>query len=76
MVFNEYAARAVAFLLEAVAFWLYGGVVICGSNEGDDEVFDGSEELQYMSDISQLLEEKNVTYIVHLICPMLDLYWV
>lgn len=45
MVFDEYASGAVAFLLETVAFGLHGGVVVCRSNEGDDEVFDGGEEL-------------------------------
>jgi hypothetical protein len=45
VVFNENASGAVAFLLEAVALGLDGGVVVCCSNEGDDEVFDGGEEL-------------------------------
>jgi len=54
VVFDEHASGAVAFLLEAVALWLYGGVVICCSNERDDEVFDGGEKLLWMSDCVQL----------------------
>ena len=42
---DEYASGTVAFLLEAMAFWLYGGVLICGPNERDNEIFDGSKEL-------------------------------
>jgi hypothetical protein len=53
VVFDEHASGAVAFLLEAVALWLYGGVVICRSNERDDEVFDGGEELLWMLDCIQ-----------------------
>ena len=48
--FDKYASGAVAFLLEAVTLRLYGGVVICCSNEWDDEVFDGGEELLLLSD--------------------------
>lgn len=55
MVFDEYASRALAFLLEAVAFWLDSGVVICGSNERNDEIFHGGEELCVMLDDLQLL---------------------
>jgi hypothetical protein len=44
-VLDEHASRAFAFLLEAVAFWLHGGIVICGANEGNDEILDRSEEL-------------------------------
>ena len=42
---DEYASRAFAFLLEAVAFWLHGGVVVCSADEGNDEILDCSEEL-------------------------------
>jgi hypothetical protein len=45
VVFNKYTSRAVAFLLEAVTLRLYGGVAICRTNERDDEIFDGGEEL-------------------------------
>lgn len=45
---DEHASRAFAFLLETVAFGLYGGVIVCGADEGDDEIFDGSEELYYL----------------------------
>jgi len=44
-VFDEHASRTFAFLLEAVAFWLHGGVVVCSANEGNDEVLDRGEEL-------------------------------
>jgi hypothetical protein len=50
VVFDENASRAVAFLLEAVALRLYGGVIVCRSNERDDEVFDGGEELLWVLD--------------------------
>lgn len=42
---DEHASGAFAFLLKAVAFGLHGGVVVCGADEGDDEVFDCGEEL-------------------------------
>ena len=48
MVFDEDASGAFAFLLEAVAFGLHGGVVVCGADEGDDEIFDCGEELNYV----------------------------
>jgi hypothetical protein len=54
-VFYQYASRAVAFLLKAMALRLYGGVVVCCSNEGDDEVFDGGEELFGMLDCMRSL---------------------
>jgi hypothetical protein len=50
VVFDENASGAVAFLLEAVALRLDGGVVVCRSNEGDDEIFDGGEELGWELD--------------------------
>jgi hypothetical protein len=50
VVFDKYASGAVAFLLEAVTLGLYGGVVVCRSNERDDEVFDGGEELLWVLD--------------------------
>jgi hypothetical protein len=54
VVFDENASRAVAFLLEAVALRLYGGVIVCRSNERDDEVFDGGEELLWVLDDEKL----------------------
>jgi hypothetical protein len=45
VVLDEHASRAFAFLLETVAFGLHGGVVVCGANEGNDEVLDRGEEL-------------------------------
>ena len=45
VVLDEYTSGAIAFLLKAVAFGLYGGVVVCGADEGDDEIFDCGEEL-------------------------------
>lgn len=48
VVLDEHASGAFAFLLEAVAFGLHGGVVVCGADEGDDEIFDCGEELNYV----------------------------
>jgi len=48
VVLDEHASRAFAFLLEAVAFGLHGGVVVCGADEGDDKIFDCGEELYFM----------------------------
>ena len=50
VVLDEHASGALAFLLEAVAFGLDGGVVICGADEGDDEIFDCGEELCLFSE--------------------------
>jgi hypothetical protein len=79
VVLDEDASGTVAFLLEAVALRLYGGVVVCRSNEGDDEVFDGGDELVRMLDrILQLSQSRSVTYLVYLICsvqvPILNPY--
>lgn len=49
VVLDQHASGAFAFLLEAVAFGLHGGIVVCGADEGDDEVFDCSEELFLVS---------------------------
>jgi hypothetical protein len=48
VVLDEHASGALAFLLEAVAFGLDGGVVVCGADEGDDEIFDCGEELDLL----------------------------
>lgn len=45
MMLDEHAPGAFAILLEAVAFWLYCGIIVCSPNEGDDEVFDRREQL-------------------------------
>jgi hypothetical protein len=48
VVLDEHASGAFAFLLEAMTFGLHGGVVVCGADEGDDEIFDCGEELNYV----------------------------
>ena len=48
VVFDEDASGAFAFLLEAMAFGLHGGVIVCGADEGGDEIFDCGEKLYYL----------------------------
>jgi hypothetical protein len=43
--FDQHAPWAFALLLEAMAFWLHCGIIVCRPNERDDEVFDCCEEL-------------------------------
>ena len=49
VVLNEHASRAFAFLLQAVAFWLHSGIVVCSANEGDDEILHRGEKLPLSS---------------------------
>jgi len=48
VVLDEDTSGAFAFLLQAVAFGLDGGIVVCGADEGDDEIFDCGEELRLL----------------------------
>ena len=48
VVLDEHAPGAFAVLLEAVAFWLHVGIIVCSANEGNDEVLDRGEELSLL----------------------------